>query len=75
MMSLDWYAQNAYLKCTNYCVYIFSRISQILVDFVKLNTCKILFQMAFAKINTKNAQNSYFPKINTRIKICTENIG
>ena len=31
--------------------------------------------MAFAKINTKNAQNSYFPKINTRIKICTENIG
>ena len=35
--------KDVYLKRTNFRVYIFSRISRILVDFAKLNTREIFF--------------------------------
>ena len=61
LSNLSWYYYlnmfcltkgKAYLKRTNFRVYIFSRISRILVDFAKLNTREI-FLTSFAKINTR----------------------
>ena len=42
-----------YLKCTNFRVYKFSRISRILAKYAKLNTREKFFKSGFAKINTR----------------------
>ena len=39
-MTSDWNSGNVFLKWTNFCVYIFSRTSWILVDFTKLDHAK-----------------------------------
>ena len=63
MTSSDWNSGNVYLKCTNLRVYIFSRISRILVDFTKLNTRKIFFQTAFVEIDTRQVCKKFkFPE-------------
>ena len=55
-----------YLKCTNFRVYKFSRISRILAK-LKLNTREKFFKSGFAKINTREIfLKRTFAKINTR---------
>ena len=63
MTSLDWNSDNVYLKCTNFCVYIFSRI---LVDFAKFSVQRHSRKQIHAKV----AQDLYFTK-HTK-KICTK---
>ena len=45
LLALETFYFKIYLKRTNFRVYIFSRFSRILVDFAKLNTRKISFNV------------------------------
>ena len=69
MMSLDWNLDNVYLKCTNFHVYIFSRI---LVDFAKYTQNFLLYnyrhKIYISRNTQKNAHNSakFIESINNR---------